>query len=108
MKNTAKLWKIAIFVIVVALGISVASYALIAATTNDSAATASFNTSSDAPCSDAQISADEKTDCSEKESYSEKKSYGECPKGKGDKEGHKDKGDKECDKDKGDKDCPEK
>ena len=86
MKNTAKLWKKAIIVIVVVLGISVITYSLIAATTNDSAATASFNTSSDAPCPDAQISADEQPDCSKKESYTE------CP-NKG-----KDKGDKGCDK----------
>jgi len=100
MKNTGKLWKIAIFVIVVVLGISIASYSLIATTTNDSASTASFNASSDAACSDAQISADEKTDCSEKESYVE------CPhKGKGDKEGHKGKGDKDKE---GHKGCPKK
>ena len=97
MKNPGKLWKIVIFVIVVVLGIGVASYSLIATTTSDSADTASFNASSDAPCSDAQISADEKTGCSKKESY------GEGHKGKGDKECHKDKGDKEGHKGKGDK-----
>ena len=86
MKNRAKLWKIAIVALVVVLGISAITYSLIAATTNDSAATtASFDASSDTPCSDAKISADEKTDCQKKDSYKG------CP-----------------NKDKGDKDCPKK